>query len=374
MRGNLRKRGKQSWSITYELPRDLLTGKRRQKVISIKGSKRDAEQRLIQLLAERDNGLVVPSAKTTVGEYLKSWLLTYAEGAVAPTTYRRYEQLLRVHVTPVIGGIPLQRLEPLHVQAIYTSMAEKNLAARTIVQAHRVLREAIHHAVKWQLVVRNVADSVELPRPERFKPMILEPEQLLHVLAAADDTPYGAFFFLAAATGLRQSELCGLSWTSVDLERSTLTVEQSCHWIPRQGFVFRQPKTTTSIRTVTLSPHTVQRLREHRHEQVQERLAAGPAYEGDLVLADGVGGPLHPSNIRDAWRGIVKKADVEGLRVHDLRHCHASMLLRRGVSLKAISARLGHSSIAVTADLYAHLTGDLEQAAADEFDRALSIR
>ena len=97
------------------------------------------------------------------------------------------------------------------------------------------------------------------------------------------------------------------------------------------------------------------------------------AYEGDLVLADCVGGPLHPSNIRDAWQGIVKQADVEGLRVHDLRHCHASMLLRRGVGLKAISARLGHSSITVTADLYAHLTGDLEQDAADEFDRALSV-
>ena len=371
MPGILRKRGN-SWTLTIELPRDVMTGKRRQKHETFKGTKRQAEQRLTYLLAERDQGMSVPSAKTTVGEYLTTWLATYAEGAVAPTTYRRYEQLIRVHVAPVIGAIPLQRLEPLHVQQVYSIMAEKGLAARTIVQAHRVLREALQHGLRWRLVVRNAADSVTLPRPERFKPMALEPEQLLGVLAAADDTLYGTFIFLAAATGLRQSELCGLAWSSVDLDRSTLTVEQSCHWIPRRGFIFRQPKTTSSIRTVTLSPDTVQRLREHRHEQLQARLAAGPAYQGDLVLADGVGGPLHPSNIRDAWQGIVKKADVEGLRVHDLRHAHASMLLRQGVSLKAISARLGHSSISVTADLYAHLTGDLEQEAANAFDRALT--
>ena len=149
---------------------------------------------------------------------------------------------------------------------------------------------------------------------------------------------------------------------------------QSCHFLSGAGFIIRQPKTKSSLRTIALSHDTLQRLREHRHGQRQERLAAGPAYDlsCDLVLATAVGSPLHPSNLNDAWKKITKKANVEGLRVHDLRHLHASMLLRQGVGLKTISARLGHSSISVTGDIYAHLTGDLEQEAANEFDRALS--
>ena len=369
--GMKRKRGN-TWTLTIELPRDVVTGKRRQKHETFRGTSRQADDRLTHLLAERNRGLSVATDKTLMADYLKSWLATYAEGAVAPTTYRRYEGLIRTHIVPVIGTIPMQRFEPLHVQRIYIVMGEKKLAARTIIQAHRVLRQALQHALRWQLVVRNVADVATLPRPEKFKPMVIDADRLRIVLTEADDTPYATFFFLAAATGLRQSELCGLAWASVDLGRSTLTVEQSCHWIPRQGFIFRQPKTTTSIRTIALSTDTVQRLREHRHEQLQARLAAGPTYQGDLVLADGVGGPLHPSNIRDAWRGIVKKAEVVGLRVHDLRHAHASLLLRQGVSMKAISERLGHSSISVTADLYAHLTGNMEQEAANAFDRALT--
>ena len=375
MQGHITKRSKDSWSVVIELGRDPLTGKRRQMWATVRGTKREAERELVKRLAERDQGMSVPSAKTTVGEYLTSWLATYAEGAVAPTTYRRYEQLLRVHVVPVIGAIPLQRLEPLHVQGVYTVMAEKRLAARTVVQAHRVLREALQHALRWQLIGRNAADSVELPRPDRYRPMTVEPEQLRSVLAAADETAYGTFFFLAAATGLRQSELCGLSWESVDLERSTLTVEQSCHWLPRQGFIFRQPKTTTSIRAVTLSAGTGRRLREHRHEQLQERLSAGAAYDQEakhLVFGDAIGRPLHPSNIRTAWQAITKQADVAGLRVHDLRHAHASALLRQGVHVKVISERLGHASIAVTMDLYGHLTGNLQEDAAEAFDRALA--
>ena len=254
-------------------------------------------------------------------------------------------------------------------------MSERGLSPRTVVQAHRVLRQALQHALKWQLVARNVADSATVPRPERFKPMALEPRQLRDVLTAADETPYGTFFFTAAATGLRQSELCGLSWGSTDLDRSTLIVQQSLHWLPRQGFLFRQPKTATSIRTVSLSPDTVQRLREHRHHQLQERLAAGEAYDPlakQLVFGDPIGRPLHPSNIRTAWLAIVKQADVEGLRVHDLRHAHASALLRAGVHAKVISERLGHASIAVTMDLYGHLTGSLQEDAAKAFDRALA--
>ncbi|MCH8328083.1 MAG: tyrosine-type recombinase/integrase, partial [Candidatus Marinimicrobia bacterium] len=158
------------------------------------------------------------------------------------------------------------KLKPLHVQAVYAAMSERGLAARTIVQAHRMLRQALQHALKWQLVSRNVADSIQLPKPERYEPMMLEPDKLRDVLAAADETAYGMFVYLAAATGLRQSELCALSWADTDLERGSITVSRSLHWLPRQGFITRQPKTASSIRSLALSVDTVKRRREHRHD------------------------------------------------------------------------------------------------------------
>ncbi|NIN67602.1 MAG: tyrosine-type recombinase/integrase, partial [Anaerolineae bacterium] len=306
-------------------------------------------------------------------EYLRQWLSTYAKPNTAPKTFSRYEQLVRVHLLPALGAIPLTKLRPLHVQDAYHGILEKGLSARTALQCHRVLREALQHAVKWHLLTHNPADAVEAPRAPRYEIPALASEQVQRVLAAADETAYGTLVHTALLTGLRLGELLGLRWQDVDLEAGTLQVRQTCQWLPRQGFIFRQPKSHNSIRSVSLSRATVERLRQHRVEQIEERLAAGMAHGPDrLVFANPVGQPVHPSSLRQAWKRLAQAAGLRHLRFHDLRHAHASLLLQQGVHPKIVSERLGHSGVHITLDTYSHVLPSLQAEAAKRLDDLLA--
>jgi len=321
MSGHITKRGKSSWAVVIDLGRDPVTGARKQLWRSVKGTKRDAEALLVQLLHQRENGIDAPPGRLTVAKYLQRWLSVYAQPNTAPKTFRRYEQIVRVHLLPVIGGTPLTKLRPLQIQGVYTQVLEKGVSARTALHCHRVLREALQHALKWQLIPRNPADSVQPPRPQRYEIAAMGPDEVKRLLSAADETRYGDLIHLAALSGLRQGELMGLRWQDVDLEAGILHIRQTCQWLPRQGFIFRQPKTYRSARPVALSPASAQRLRQHRLRQLEERLAAGPAYQdGGLVFANALGAPLHPTNLRRTWLRIADRAGLPRLRFHDLRH------------------------------------------------------
>lgn len=374
MQGHIRKRGN-SWAVVISLGRDPATGKRKQLWRSVRGTKRDAQALLVQLLHQRDQGIDQPSGRMTVAEYLQQWLSVYAKVNTAPKTYKRYEEIARVHLVPVVGAIPLTKLRPLHIQEVYTRVLQKGLSARTALHCHRVLREALQHALKWQIIPRNPADSVEPPRPHRYEATSLEPDGVKRLFAAADETPYGALIHLALMTGLRQGELLGLRWQHVNLESAVLQVRQTCQWLPREGFIFRQPKTYRSARPVALSPASVERLHRHRVQQLQERLAVGPAYQDNgLVFANARGAPVHPTNLRRAWLQIVGRVGLGHLRFHDLRHTHASLLLQQGIHPKIVSERLGHSSVSITLDTYSHVVPSLQVQAAAGLDELLAKR
>jgi integrase len=170
-------------------------------------------------------------------------------------------------------------------------------------------------------------------------------------------------------TGLRQGELLGLRWQDVNLDAGARHVQQTCQWLPGQGFIFRQPKTSRSCRAVALSPDTVQRVRQHRHRQLEERLLVGPAYQDHgLVFATPLGTPIDPSNLRRAWARIVKAAGLDHLRFHDLRHAHATLMLQQGTHPKVVSERLGHSGIGITLDIYSHVLPGIQAQAAAQLD------
>lgn len=375
MQGHIRKRGKSSWTVVVSLGRDPQTGKRRQLWRSVRGTKREAEALLVQLLHQRESGIDAPPGRITVAEYLRQWLSVHAKANTAPKTFRRYEQLIRVHVVPVVGSIPLTKLRPLHIQEVYTQVLQKGLSAQTALHCHRVFREALQHALKWQLIPRNPADSVQPPRPQRYEIPALGPDEVKRLLAVADETPYGAVIYLALMTGLRQGELLGLRWQDVDVEASVLHVRQTCQWLPREGFIFRQPKTHRGTRPVALSRATVERLRQHRLEQLEERLGVGPAYQDNgLVFTNTLGAPIHPTNLRKVWLQIIDRTGLGRLRFHDLRHAHASLLLQQGIHPKIVSERLGHSTVGITLDIYSHVVPSLQVEAANRLDELLAKR
>lgn len=175
-----------------------------------------------------------------------------------------------------------------------------------------------------------------------------------------------------ATTGLRQGDLLGLRWKEVDLDASVLSVGQTCQWLTGKGFTFGEPKSRKSLQAVTLPGSAVEALRHHRATQLEERLAAGPAYvDRDLVFADPVGRPTHISTLRKYWLAHTAAIGLSGLRFHDLRHTHASLLLQQGVHAKVVSERLGHATTANTMDTYSHVAPGLQVDAARRFDEGL---
>ncbi len=323
----------------------------------------------VELLHQRDQGIDAPPGRMTVAQFLEHWLTAYAEPNVAPSTLLRYKQLIQKQLVPHLGHLALAKLRPIMVQSCYSTLFAKGLSGRTVLHSHRVLREALQHALKWQLIVNNPADLVEAPRAQRYQVPAMAPEQAEALIEAAAHTPYGTVVELAIMAGLRMGELLGLRWQDVDLEAGVLSVRQTCQWLPQRGFIFRQPKTHRSERPVALTAGTVEALRQHRRKQLEGRLLAGPAYvDNDLVFATPLGEPIDPANLRRTFRGITKAVGQPKLRFHDLRHGHATLMLKGGAHPKIVQERLGHASITTTLDVYSHVLPNLQAEAIASLD------
>ena len=305
MRGHIVKRSKDSWTVVLSLGRDPATGKRKQQWVSVKGTKKQAEQKLAELLHQVDTGGFVKPAKLTVAEFLRQWLQDYASTNVRPTTLDGYRNIIERHLVPALGYMPLSNLQPQHLQAYYAealdhgrkdSRAGSGLSATSVRGRHRILSEALSHAVRWGLIIRNVAQAVDPPRPERKEMQSLDSDGVNAFLEAAQDTPHHVLFYLAVDTGLRCSELLALRWKDIDTELLTLSVIQVLHQLRDGRIIFHEPKTAKGRRQVALTPSSAIVLREHGEEQAAIWAALGkPLSREDLVFSHHDGRPLHPN-------------------------------------------------------------------------------
>jgi len=382
MRGHITKRGKNSYSIAVSLGRDASTGKYKQQWVSVNGTKKDAEKRLSELLNQLDNGTFMKPSKTTLGEYLEKWLNDYVWSNLAPRTAEGYESIIRCHIIPAMGSIPLSQLKPEHLQRYYSEKlsggrydGKGDLSRTTVSHHHTCLHRALKMALKWGLINQNPADAVTPPRPQRSEIRTMSEDDLNKFLEAAQETPYYALFYLALFTGMRRSEILALRWSDVDLLLCNIYVSRSLHHLRTGEIVFRAPKTAKGRRMVSLSPSTALLLREHKDRESTQRFMLGkPLEDDDLVFSDHEGNPLLPDTVSHAWVKLVKRIGLEGIRFHDARHSHASFMLKQGIHPKVVQERLGHATISTTLDLYSHVAPGLQQAAAEGFDKLLPVR
>lgn len=236
------------------------------------------------------------------------------------------------------------------------------------------LHNALKCAVKWGLLVRNPADSIDAPRTTHTEMKVMGEEDLNRFLEVAKPTPNYALFYLALFTGMRRSELLGLRWSDVDLLLYQLSVARTMHRLKNGEIVFTPPKTAKGRRIVSLSPSTSLILQEHGEAQEAIRILQGlHLEENDLVFSKEDGSPLMPNAVTSAWLRLAKRAGLEGIRLHDARHTHASIMLKQGIHPKIVQERLGHSTIAITLDTYSHVTPGLQEAAAKRFDEVLTM-
>jgi len=380
MRGHVIKRYKGSYTIVLNMGVDPATGKRKQQWVSVKGTKKDAEKRLAELLHQIDTGTFMKPGKTTLAEYLERWLKDYVWPNLAPRTAEGYQYIIRIHLIPCLGNIHLTQLKPEHLQRYYSDRlscgrwdGNGGLSPRSVRHHHMALHSALQNAVKWGLILRNPADAVDPPRCSRSEIHTLDEDGVQAFLEATKHTSYYPIFYLAIYSGMRRSELLALRWEDVDLIFSQVYVNRSLHHLRDGSFVFRQPKTSNGRRTVALSPSTVLVLKEHRENQEAQCLMMGTLLrDDDLVYSNLDGSPLLPDTVSHAWTKLAKRLGKPEIRLHDARHSHASLMLKQGVHPKIVQERLGHASIQTTLDIYSHVAPGLQQAAAAHFDEWLA--
>jgi integrase len=382
MRGHIVKRYKNSYTVVLNLGIDPTTGKRKQQWISVKGTKKEAEKRLAELLHQLDTGTFMKPSKTTLAEFFERWLKDYVWPNLAPRTAEGYESIIRQHLIPQLGNITLTQLKPEHLQKYYSDMlrsghckSASNLSAQTVRHHHTALHKALQTAVEWGLLSRNVADAVRPPRAERPEMHTWDEDDITRFLEATKNTPYYALFYTALFTGMRRSELLALRWQDIDFILSQVYVSRSLHQLRDGSFVFRSPKTANGRRTVALPPSAILALNEHKEKQKLERAMLGiPLKDDDLVFSHLDGKPISPNTITRAWTTLATRAGLKVIRLHDARHTHASIMLKQGIHPKIVQERLGHSSIAITLDTYSHVSPGLQEAAAKRFDDAFNTR
>lgn len=381
MRGHVVKRGKNSYSIVISLGKDT-TGKYKYQWVTVKGTKKDAEKRLAELLYQLDNGTFIKPGKTTLAEYLERWLKDYAWPNLAPRTAEGYESIIHRHLTPALGSMALTLLKPEHLQSYYSEKLGSGrfdgkgaLSPTTVSHHHTCLHRALKMALKWGLISRNPADAVAPPRPKRSEMHTMNEDDITRFFEFAKATPYYVLFYEAIFSGMRRSELLALRWCDVDLLLCQVHVTRSLHHLRTGEIVFRSPKTAKGRRMVSLSPSAVLLLQEHRDKQEAQRAKLGmPLKEDDLIFSDLEGKSLLPDTVSHAWTKLVKRSGLEGIRLHDARHTHASLMLKQGAHPKVVQERLGHATISTTLDLYSHVAPGLQEAAAARFDEAFTAR
>ena len=305
----------------------------------------------------------------TVKDFFANWLQEIAKPIIRPATYKGYEVALRTHVLPQLGAVKLVNLGPDDLDERYTKLLKEGLSATYIRLIHAVIHRGLSHAERRSLVGRNVASLVTPPRVSRKEVVALTPEQASRFLAATEDDRLHSLYVVAIHTGLRLGELCGLRWR--DCSQDFISVRQQVSRIYGEWH-FSEPKTKAGRRNITLSAAASEALRQHRLRQTEERLAAKDWEDHDLVFPDTRGGPLERTNLmRRSFKPALKRAGLPAIRFHDLRHTAATLLLAGGIHAKVVQEMLGHSSVAITLDIYSHTTPNLQAEAAAKMDDLL---
>jgi integrase len=323
-------------------------GKRRRK--KVHGA---TKQEVLDKLKKLPGREVSEPCKMIVEEYLTRWLENTAREMIGENTYERYKRIVEKRIAPRLGGLRLVELTALQIEDFYAELKKASVGAASRQQAGMVLSTALRRAVRLRLIPANPAGEVARPRVDEREMTILTDDQVKVFLAAARRSRYYALFALAVATGMRQGELLALQWQDVDFEHNTVTVRHTVLRV-KGRHIIKDPKTRGSRRTITVPAFAMNALHEHRKKMVAR------GYADRTVFCSLQGGIMSAQNLRKrTFKPILVRAGLPDMRFHDLRHTHASTLLSKGKSIKAVSRRLGHSTVTTTLEVYAHvLPGD----------------
>jgi integrase len=345
----------------------------------VSGAKRaDVVTKVRALETKRDAGQAVAAGRPgTFADWLEHWLTTIAVGRVRASTFQGYESKIRVHIVPQLGHQQLDRLQPEHLEAFYAQLVTRaGLSGSSALICHRIIARALKVAQQRGRVARNVALLVDPPRAVQREVRPLTPDEARRLLSTAQGKRNGARWSVALALGLRQGEALGARWEHVDLDAGVWRVREQVRRTtyrhgcggacdattgrecPQRvgGLRASEPKTARGKRDIGLPPQMIAALRSHRQEQLAERMAAGSTWaDSDLVFAQPNGKPIDSKRDWRLWKDLLSEAGVRDARVHDARHTAATLMLAQHVPARVVMEILGHSTIAVTQNIYQHV-------------------
>lgn len=370
MRGSIRQLTPKSWQIQIYTGKGP-DGKPRRHFETVRGKKGDAQRRLTELLSSLDKGVYTPPGRLTVADLFAQWRDGYVRTNCSMRTLDAIESIAKHHLIPALGHVQLKQLQPSMIQAYYSQALEKPLSARSVHYHHRILKQSLKYAVRQGYLGRNPCELVYPPSP-KGKPMrTLTQSEVMDLLIAASANSHYPIIYTAVSTGLRQAELLGLRWRDIDTSSHYISVNRSLY--KRRGICeFIEPKTSHSRRRVAMTAKLAEFLAEYKLERQRLYYQVGKAMTlDDLVFANHEGNPVDPGVLSHVFGKIAKRAGLENVRFHDLRHTFASLMLQRGAKPKVISEALGHASVAFTMDVYSHIIEGMQSEAMALLDEVL---
>jgi integrase len=334
-------------------------------------TREEVQRKLTAALHAINTGGLADAHGLTVSSFLKQWLQEVVRPSVRHWTYRGYEVHVRLHINPVLGSMPLERVEPRHVQSLLNRKLNEGMSPKSVRYIRGTLRTALNQAVRWGLIARNSASLVDGPRVPTYEIQPFTPDEARRFLAAAKGDRLEALYAVALTLGLRQGEALGLRWQDVDTELGYLRIAGQLQRFDGE-FHLVEPKTARSRRTIVMPPSIGKTLDMHRTKQASERASAGKDWNKlGLVFTRPDGHPLDGTVVTHQFHRFLDRAGLPQRRFHDLRHSCATLLLVQGVSPRVVMEILGHSHIAMTMNTYTHVVPELRRDAAQRMEALL---
>lgn len=367
-----------SWQIIIELEQDPVTGKRNRIFKTVPDcTKKEAEKIMRGMLSELDNKTFVRDSGITVAEFLSEWLNTYIKPHKSPTTIRGYEANINNYIIPAFGKVKLQNLTAIDIQKFYNELKKesplsgKAMSPKSIRNIHMNLNAALKKAVMLEIIKKNPAEYIELERCKQYQAKVYDSVELRKLCEAVKGADLETGIMILIWLGLRRGELMGLKWEHIDFNNSTVNISSNVVQVNTTA-ITKEPKTESSKRKIDAPAMLMELLRREKTDYLKRKLKYGAAFrDTSLVICQPDGKPYKPASFTNKFKRFLEKGGLKHIRLHDLRHTNATMMLKLGISPKVAQKRLGHSNYSTTMDIYSHVLEEVERDAVEKLEAGL---
>lgn len=338
------------YEITVEGEKDPETGKRSRIFKTVKGSKKEANAVMRQMINDLEKGIAVKKTNKTIADWLDEWLELYLPN-VAETTRVGYKTKIRCYIKPAIGEILLQSLRANHVQKMVNDMIGRGLSPKNIRDTYNNINAAMKKAVVLRMISFNPCEGVVLPKLKRYKAKVYDITNIHKLLELTKGTDMYIPVLLCVTAGLRRGELLALRWENIDFKKKMLMVRNNMVR-GENGFIIKAPKSEAGVRDIRLGDEVIDELRKARKQYFEDMISYGAGFQNlNFVVRQEDGTPMMPDSMTRKWTRFVEEHDLPHIRFHDLRHSNATALIMAGVNPRVVQQRLGHADVNITVNV-----------------------